>query len=167
MLVREIIHTELQPSLAQFKSHVRITSNDLDAELSLKLKAAIRAAEHEIGMIIAKSRFTYTGKFSQSIRIESYPLIRVDSVRVDNRDLQATDYAVNEGVLSFAEGITGTDVELVYTAGMEQVEYDITAAILLHAAKLFNNPVDSVETLPTQSANLLRPYRRWGLRYGK
>ena len=57
----------------------------------------------------------------------------------------------------------GHEVEITYTAGMKEVPYDIQAAILLHASALFNNPVDSVETLPKASTNLLRPYRLWEL----
>ncbi|NLZ20297.1 MAG: hypothetical protein GXY24_08600, partial [Bacteroidales bacterium] len=41
------------------------------------------------------------------------------------------------------------------------VDEDIKAAVLLHAAALFNNPVDSVETLPKASSRLLDPYRTW------
>jgi hypothetical protein len=56
---------------------------------------------------------------------------------------------------------------IIYRAGRTEVEYDIRAAILLHAAALFNNPVDSVETLPKASFNLLRPYRNWELKHGE
>jgi hypothetical protein len=41
------------------------------------------------------------------------------------------------------------------------------AAILLHAASLFNNPTDSVEVLTKASQNLLRPYRSWGMADGE
>ena len=51
-----------------------------------------------------------------------------------------------------------------YTSGMNQVPFDIKAAIMLMAAKLFNNPVDSVETLPSAAKNLLRPYRSYGMK---
>lgn len=53
-------------------------------------------------------------------------------------------------------------MEVTYTAGMASVDPDIKAAILLHAAALFNNPVDSVEVLPKASTRLLDPYRTWG-----
>lgn len=165
MLTREIIHTELQPSLAEFKNHLRITSSDLDAELLAKLKAAIAAAEHEVGMVIAKSNFTYSGKFAPSIQLE-YPAISAVSVEVDGATIPEGSYELEENALTFAADITGSRVKIQYVAGKEQVEYDIRAAILLYAAKLFNNPVDTVATLPTQSANLLRPYRSWGHRNG-
>ena len=38
--------------LQAFKSHIRMTSNDLDAELNAKLMAAVRHAEHHIGKVI-------------------------------------------------------------------------------------------------------------------
>ena len=43
----------------------------------------------------------------------------------------------------------------------------LKAAILMHAASLFNNPTDSVEVLTKASQNLLRPYRSWGLDDGE
>ena len=55
-------------------------------------------------------------------------------------------------------------MEVTYTAGMASVDPDIKAAILLHAAALFNNPVDSVEVLPKASTRLLDPYRTWGVK---
>jgi hypothetical protein len=34
-------------------------------------------------------------------------------------------------------------------------------AVMLIAAAMFNNPIDSVEQLPKASQMLLRPYRQW------
>lgn len=164
---REIIFTELQPTLAEFKSHIRVTSSDLDGELSLKLQAAIQRAERYVGMTIARSRFTLSSKFSTVIAIESYPLNAVDSVAVDGITVPVGNYTVDGQSLVFKEGITGKAVEIVYTAGLEQVPFDMKAAILLDAAKLFNNPVDTVETLAKTSENLLRPFRTWGQERGK
>ena len=38
--------------LQEFKRHIRMTSDDLDAELNAKLMAAVRHAEHHIGKVI-------------------------------------------------------------------------------------------------------------------
>lgn len=166
-LRREIIFTELQPTLDEFKSHIRVTSSDLDGELSLKLQAATQRAERYVGMTIARSRFTLSGKFTTSIAIESYPLISVDSVAVDGLTVPVENYTADENGLKFKEGVEGSTVEVKYTAGLEQVPFDMKAAILLDAAKLFNNPVDTVETLAKASENLLRPFRTWGQERGK
>lgn len=148
---------QLTPSIDAFKSHVRVTNSDLDAELTSCLKAAINAAEHYIGKIISQSTFTYTGVFSASIKLMK-PLVSVTSVKVDG--VATTSYSVSDGYL-LIDGV-GSSVEVVYTAGWSNAPEDLQKAVMLHAAALFNNPVDSVETLPRASRGLLNSYRTWG-----
>ena len=62
---------------------------------------------------------------------------------------------------------TGTSMKVAYEAGYDSLPWDMKAAILMHAASLFNNPTDSVEVLTKASQNLLRPYRSWGLDDGE
>lgn len=158
------IDNGFKPTLAEFKAHLRIVSNDLDTDLTAKLKAAILYAEHYIGLTIAKSTFVKTCAFSTTVRLRT-PLIGVTSVKVGDTTLQTTDWSVADGVLTIIGGYDAqADIQVTYTAGMEAVPDDMTAAIMLHAAALFTNPVDSVETLPKASQNLLRSYRSWGLK---
>ena len=161
MLTREILWSASRPTLGEFKSHIRITSTDLDGELRDKLNAAINAAENEIGQIIAPSRFTFSGKFSASVAVPG-PVQAIESVTVDGEEVSAEDMDVEEFCIRFPESVSGSRTKIVFRAGPRgELAYDIRAAILLHAAALFNNPVDSVETLPKASTNLLRPYRRF------
>ncbi len=159
----ERTYGNFQPTLAEFKNHIRLTTTDMDSDLDLKLKAAIRSAEHYIGAIIAQSSFVYTGPFAKTIPLEG-PVKEISSVKVDGNTLEASKYQLVGNVLKFADDVTGEAVEVNYTAGPGQVEPDIKAAILLHAAALFNNPVDSVETLPKASTRLLDSYRTWGVK---
>ena len=55
MLTRETLWSASRPTLGEFKSHIRVTSTDLDEELRVKLNAAINAAENEIGQIIERT----------------------------------------------------------------------------------------------------------------
>lgn len=158
---RSYLLPAISPSLDDFKRHVRITSDDLDAELQVKLLAAINAAENMIGQVIALSRFTLTVPFTKCIPLPSRPLFEVETVSVDS--LECEDYTVKGNLVILPDDMEGLTVEVTYIAGMTEVPYDIQAAILMHAASLFNNPVDSVETLPKASTNLLRPYRLWEL----
>lgn len=158
---RSYLLPALMPSLDDFKRHLRITSNDLDAELHMKLMAAFNAAENMIGQVIALSRYTVSGPFLRTFPLPSRPLVEVETVSVDG--VTVADFTVNGSILVFPEGTEGSEVEVTYVAGMKDVPFDIQAAIMLHAAALFNNPVDSVETLPKASTNLLRPYRLWEL----
>lgn len=160
--------TTLQPSLAEFKRHLRITSTDLDNELEAKLKSAVLMAEHEISTVIAVSTFTLTTDFSNTIPLR-WPATAVTSVVVDGAEtpLDSSKYALSEDALTIASDVEGTRVAVVYTAGLAQVPEDIKAAILLLGANIFNNPVDHPEERDrTTARNLLRPYRTWGERRG-
>ena len=158
-MTERIYLEQYQPSLEDFKRHLRLTSDDLDETLQMNLLAAINAAEHHIGKVIALSEFSYTGPLV-ALACQT-PLKEVAEVAVDGAEV---GYEVKDGVLTLAEGVTGDAMIVRYTSGMNQVPFDIKAAIMLMAAKLFNNPVDSVETLPSAAKNLLRPYRSYGMK---
>ena len=130
------------------------------------LQAAIESAEHHIGSIIARSEFVYDGWFVRSFDMKG-PGCELESVDVDGESLDEAEYTVNRNTLLISQDVTMCEkMTVTYVAGMTQVPFDIKAAVLLIAAKLFNNPVDSVETLPSVAKNLLRPYRSWG-RHGE
>lgn len=157
---RTYIEPVAQPDLAAFKRHLRITSRDMDAQLSLLLKAAISAAEHHIGKVIARSSFVFSGDFTRRIRLKG-PELSVLSVKCDgnfifNFYLEGTELVIRDEVPE------GQELVIKYVAGYESAPEDIQAAVLLHATALFNNPEDSVEVLPKASTNLLRAYRSWG-----
>lgn len=161
---RTIVTMNARELLDEFKRHIRMTSNDLDAELNSKLMAAVFHAEHHIGKVILRSEFVVEGDFESSITLK-VPRIEVESLEVDGEEI--TDYSVTDNVLTVGSGVSGSTMTLTYIAGYELIPFDMKAAILMHAASLFNNPTDSVETLPKASQNLLRPYRSWGLDHGE
>ena len=155
-----------EPSLEDLKRHLRITSDDLDDTLIMYLQAAIESAEHHIGSIIARSEFVYDGWFVRSFDMKG-PGCELKSIEVDGNLLEESDYKVNRCTVLISQDVNQCEkITVTYEAGMTQVPFDIKAAVLLIAAKLFNNPVDSVETLPSVAKNLLRPYRSWG-RHGE
>jgi len=147
-----------------FKRHIRITSDDLDADLLEKLMAAETAAEHHIGKVIFQSTIVTEVDFASSF-ILKVPVIEVEGLEVDGQAI--TDYTVSGRVLTVGAGVTGNRMKVTYKAGYENIPFDMKAAIFMHAATLFNNPTDSVETLAKASRNLLRPYRSWGLDNGE
>lgn len=150
--------------LQEFKRHIRMTSNDLDAELRAKLRAAVRHAEHHIGKVILRSEFVTTVPFASSLTLKA-PNPVVESLEVDGTEV--TGYGLDGRVLSVPQGVSGEQITVTYEAGYECIPDDMKAAILMHAASLFNNPTDSVEVLTKASQNLLRPYRSWGLDDGE
>ena len=164
MTEREPITHISNDLLDGFKRHIRMTSHDLDADLLEKLMAAVTAAEHHIGKVILQSRITTEVDFASSFALK-VPVIEVEGLEVDGQAV--TDYTVSGNVLTIGAGVTGGTMKVTYKAGLLQIPFDMKAAIFMHAATLFNNPADSVETLAKASRNLLRPYRSWGLDHGE
>ncbi len=164
MWTRETDAVATDMLLGRLKSHLRITANDLDDELSGKLLAAVDASEHRIGRVVLLSTFTDTLEFDSSINLPR-PLVSVTSAEVDGTAIDLSDCTIDTlaGTLTFPDDTEGSAVEVTYTAGMQQIPADIIHAIMLFAASLFANPMDTVENLPRASARLLRPYRNYGL----
>lgn len=159
---RERLMSESQALLRHFRAHLRITGEDLDAELQQCMMAAIASAEHAIGSVILLSDVTLETSFASSLTLRK-PLLSVASVKVDDVVLEKDLYNTDGNVLTFDDSVSGEKVEVKYRAGFEPIPADMLAALMLHASSLFSTPLDSVETLPKASANLLRPYRSWGL----
>ena len=148
--------------LQEFKRHIRMTSDDLDAELYQKMMAAVQHAEHHIGKVILWSEFTETVPFTTTLTLK-VPNTQMVGLEVDGEETNGFD---QDGKTLHVYG-SGTSMKVTYEAGYESIPWDMKAAILMHAASLFNNPTDSVETLAKASQNLLRPYRSWGLDDGE
>lgn len=149
-----------QPTLAEFKAHMRYTQSSMDSELEMKLKAAILAAEHFTGLVIARSSFVMTTSYADTVTLGA-PLLRVDSVTVDGSAVTGYSFDADTGVLTLPHRDDKAQAVISYEAGMASVPDDIKAAVLLHATYLFTHPADTVETLLKASTNLLRPYRIW------
>lgn len=148
--------------LGEFRNHLRLTSNDLDAILEESLEVGIERAEAEIGRVIALSKFTVQMPFSQTLSLRG-PIVKVLSVRVDGQMVPSSQYTASDWDITFADGVEGEKVEVSYTAGFTQIPSMIKGAIFLFGANYFNNPTDRPEERDrTAAANLLRPYRRWG-----
>ena len=150
--------------LDEFKQHIRMTSSDLDADLRMKLMAAVQAAEHHIGKVILQSEFTANVPFDHVYRLK-VPVVTVKGLEVDGQEIE--DYDMSGRSIWISADVTGERMTITYVAGYDHIPYDVKVAIFMHAATLFNNPTDSVETLAKASRNLLRPYRSWGLDNGE
>lgn len=150
--------------LAALKSHLRITAGDLDGQLDMYLRAAINSAEQFVGVCLVKSSIVLEEPFAGKLRLPT-PIQSVGEVAVDGRVLSPEEYTVGWNGLTFVPGVEGGTVRVSAVVGRTHMEEDIRAAVMLRAAKLFNNPADSAETLINASDNLLAPYRVTG--YGE
>lgn len=167
---RDISEQAMQMLLCDLKIHLRITSNEQDVILYPCASAALRSAEHHIGRCLLDSTITYEDKFSSVVALPYYdedffPIEEVVSVKVDGNN--ESRYSIAGGTLTFEEGVIGEAISIIYRCGGVPMEPDIKAAIMLTASKFFNNPVDSVEALPSVAGNLLRAYRKWGVKDGE
>lgn len=158
MIHRELLLDRLPVTLADLKRHIRLTVGHFDDDLMEKLLAATFSAEKFIGQIIAPSQFTLSVNFVRAIELET-PVLEVREVKVDG--VAITSYNVDGGSITIQDTIEGDTLEVIYLSGMENVDYDMKAAILMHSASLFNNPLNTVEQLTTAGEKLLRPFRRW------
>ncbi|WP_195360323.1 head-tail connector protein [Odoribacter splanchnicus] len=153
---------ELPVKLEQLKEHLRIMSDDFDSILTLHLKAAIASAEEFTGQVIWPGNYRLTADFDRVLKTGIMPVTGIVSVCLDGEELKGIEIGISGSSLCLPEGIKGDSVVVEFTAGFREVPFDVTAAILLTAAKFFENPSDSVEQLPKASTNLLRPHKRWG-----
>ena len=147
--------------LEQFKRHMRVTGNELDAELMQKLLAATSSAEHHIGKVIIPSELEVTYIIKEAAVVLRAPVIGVESVELDGVILDADRYMLRGQVLSIPGALAGQTLSVRYRAGYSEIPDDMMAAVMMHAAYMFNNPVDTVQSLPKASDALLSPYRSW------
>lgn len=155
--------TVMASLLGEFKTHLRITSADLDSVLMQILKASIASAEAEISTVIALSSFALSKTASSSALKLRWPVQEVSSVSVEGEEVSGDSYSYDEGSITFADDVTGKRIEVAYSAGLAQIPESIKAAAFLIGGSLFNNPTDRPEERDrTTARNLLRPFRTWG-----
>ena len=152
---------DIQPpvTLQMLKNHLHMFTDDFDQQLEINLRAAVAKSENYINGVIWHGVQTMSVPFVNTVEI-SEPTAVINQVMVDD---QSVDFIFVNGILS----IQGSGKVLEYTLEtgyvQEDCPSDIQMAILLIAAKFFNNPGDSVEKLPTVSQHLLHPYKRYNV----
>ncbi len=159
MKVKRLDTGQSPVTLEQAKRHLRITSNDFDADITGKLEAAITAAENYTGLMLREYEFSVTGDFTWQIKTGIMP-IKEASVKVDGNEISDIDWEDSTVILPGT--CRGCKIEIKIKTGFDVFPDDITAAILLVTGRLFENTSDSVENLPKASSNLLNAYKRWG-----
>ena len=97
--------SESQALLRHFRAHLRITGEDLDAELQQCMMAAIASAEHAIGSVILLSDVTLETSFASPLTLRK-PLLSVASVKVDDVVLEEDLYNTDGNVLTFDDSVS-------------------------------------------------------------
>lgn len=144
-------------TLDELKNHLHILSEDFDQSLWVNLRAATAAAESYIGRDIIRRVVGMSMPFSKTFTVADFTT--VENVTVDGMNVEFTQ--VNNNVTILVDN--GEVVRYTLVSGWEPADcpMDIKMAIMLMAAKYFNNPVDSVEQLPKASSALLKPFKNY------
>ena len=106
MTERTFVSMAANGLLQEFKRHIRMTSDDLDAELNAKLLAAVRHAEHHIGKVILRSEFVTTVPFASTLTLK-VPGPVVESLEVDG--VRIVGWYVDGNTLYLPSSVTGTN----------------------------------------------------------
>lgn len=143
----------------QLKNHLHIMTCNFDESLYMTIRAAVAKAETYTNSRIWHSTLSCSVPFERKIVVKE-PTAIVTSVKVDDNEV---NFTYSENVIHIEE--SGKMVEYTAVVGYspEDCPADIQMAIMLIAAKMFSNPVDSVENLPSASQNLLHPYKNYCL----
>lgn len=154
---RTTIDYNLPVTLNELKNHLHITSDDFDDTLLLNLRSATAAAESFTSMELRMRVETVSVPFTKTFICPddaTINFVSVDGVSVSYEKVNNMVYVgVDKGEKMLYQLTFGyTDINC---------PEDIKMAILLSAARYFNNPVDSVEQLPKASTALLRRYKRY------
>ncbi len=143
---------------AAVKSHLKITTSSLDAEIDEKINAASRMLQSFIGHSLKLTTYTefYDGDLTNTILVGNYPLVSITSIHDDvlrqfgdDTLIDAGDYVFdsNEGEnvgtvrLFTADGIFSLGVQnikIVYVAGYTTVPEDAALSCIQLVAWLLN-----------------------------
>jgi len=155
---------QVQCLLDRFKSHLRLTSNDADADLMAKLQSALASVGHDVHRVLTFSTVTAVATTSSVggrivLRLRG-PVREVERVSVNGTVLtEGEGYTVSGNRLSINGDYRDAAVEVVYRAGYVTMPSDMWEAVCLRGAGSYANPLDSVQERMRASDVLLRPYR--------
>lgn len=153
----EVLHM-----LQHFKEHLRITSDDQDADLRAKLMSALTSVGHDVHRVLLQSTVTASGIMTSggSMRLTLRgPVREMVSVSVDGAALGSDKYTLSGNRLTINAEFENALVEVVYKAGYQQMPSDMWEAVCLRGAGAYANPIDSVQERLRASDILIRAYR--------
>lgn len=159
-MVQRIVDTNPVVTLEELKDHLHIVSEDFDSSLQLNIRSAMASAEAFLSRPIARIVNRYSVPFEKTVPLPS-DYDSIEEVMVDGKEVEFTilNNSLSVGVYE-GEELTYC---VVYGFTSSSCPADIKMAIMLTAARFFNNPVDSVEQLPKASTSLLRPHKRYNV----
>lgn len=169
-------------SLADVKEHLRITSDDLDAQLQKFIDRATTAMSHYVGPLVPTTVTRVLDGGEVSLILPDFPVLSLTSVGYADGsmiDLDDLDLDLSTGIVHWGYGTAGRFtggsryVTATYTAGWQPVPEDLQQAVLELVRHLWetqrgNKPgrasgdetqSGSFGTWPPRVQELIAPYR--------
>lgn len=127
---------------------VDVDNTNYDGVIQGSIDMATKFVENECGVKLSQATYTETfrgrdvvynrtgeGDFILLVYVKNRPLVSVTSVKVDGNLVSSDDYYINGDGIYINE--YGSEVEVTYVAGYEQIPGDLYGAIIRIASVFF------------------------------
>jgi len=167
-------------SIEELKRQLRleVDPSEWDVMLDMYITATVATFEQLTGRALMSRTMTMTGKpESNDIALKGWPVTTVVDVKyydaanalqtmaADNYELNLTVIPVTLHIKAMPQLYDRFDaMTITYTAGYassKEVPADIRAAILVGAASKYEQPVDSIQSLPSVFYNIVNNNKLW------
>lgn len=176
--------SSLPVSVADAKTHLRITHSTHDSLISDLIWGAVKQFEKRANVCLSAQRWrAFLDKGYEEIEIWKYPVTSIDLIQYYDTNnsiqtLSVNDYFsnVDSGSIGYMARPTVIDVESVpscyerddafiitFTAGYYTIDYDVKQALLSWVYRKYENPDDAVTERISFFDNVVRDARSYGL----
>lgn len=146
-------------TVEEARQHLRLMDDTFDPLLATLIEAAVDHAENITGLVLRDgSEYTVATDYATTVRTGIAP-VKTVSGKADDSNISIT--MTDGSIIYLNEDKQAESVTLEIVTGFDRFPDGIRAAILLIVGKLFANPNDGVENLPSAATNLLKNYRIW------
>ena len=176
------VATTLPVSVADAKSHLRVTGSDQDSLIEDLIWGAVQAFEKRANVVLSTQTWkAFTDKCYEELELWKYPITGISSIQYYDSDdsLQTLDdYYSNVAtgsngynprpVVIFVTDTPSTyeredAVVITFTAGYSTIDYDVKQALLSWVYRKYENPDDAVTERISFFDNVVADSRSYGL----
>lgn len=157
--------TTLPVSVADAKTHLRITHSDHDDLIADLLWGAVKAFEKRANVCLSSQTWkAFFDKAYDVIELWKYPITGISSIRYYDDDNVMQTLSTSDYFSNIDQGSTGYDprpcvieiedtpstytrddaLVITFTAGYTSIDYDVKQAILAWVYRMYENPNDPV-----------------------
>lgn len=176
--------TSLPISLADTKTHLRITHSNHDDLIEDLLWGAVHAFEKRANVCLTSQTWkAFCDKAYDKIELWKYPITGISSIRYYDDDNVAQTLSTDDYFSNIAQGSMGYDprpcvieiedtpstyeredaLVITFTAGYSTIDYDVKQAILAWVYRIYENPNDPVTERLSFFDKVIADNRSYGL----